>query len=210
MRPSQVLGPEQRARIEQAVREAERSTTGEIVVAVVHACDEYGSAGWRCAALLAGLALLGTGLLGRPLPLSVYFGVQLAALALGHALARFDPVRRLFVSERLLARCAAERAAATFAGRGLRFTQGRTGILILIALFERRVVVLADRGIDQALGPGESWQEVVDLVLGGIRRGALADGIVDAVRRCGEILSHPLPARDDTLDEIPQALYVEE
>jgi putative membrane protein len=199
-----------RERIERAVRDAERHTSGEIVVAVVRACDEYGSAGWRCGVLLAALALLGVGLVAPPLPLSAYFGAQLLALGLGHLLARLDPVRRRFVSERLLAERAEQRAQATFAERGLRFTAQHTGILIFVALFEHRVIVLADRGIDRALGPGENWDEIVDRVLAGVRRGALADGIVDAVKRCGEILAHPLPPSDDAPDELPQALFVED
>jgi putative membrane protein len=72
------------------------------------------------------------------------------------------------------------------------------------------VVVLADRGIDPALGPGASFEDVVELVLAAIRRGALAEGIVAAVQRCGEILARPLPARPDLADEIPQTLFIED
>jgi putative membrane protein len=205
-----VLDAGDRRRIEQAVRDAERATSGEIVVAVVRACDEYGSAGWRCGVLGAALALLALAALAPPLSLGAVLGAQAAALAAGHALARLAPVRRFFVSEELLERAARRRAAASFTRHGLGRTEGGTGILLLVALFERRVVVLADEGVDRRLDPGQSWQEVVDLVLAGIRAGRAADGIVAAVRRCGDILSHPLPAREGEPDEIPHALVIDD
>lgn len=198
-----------RERIEAAVRAAERTTDGELVVNVARACDEYGSAGWRCGVLLAALVSLGVGFFDPILPLSAFLGIQAAALLLGHAAARWEPVRRRFVSEAFLEAAAQRRAASAFAEYGLRFTANRTGILILVALFEHRVVVLADEGVNAQLEPGESWQEVVDLVLGGIRSGDLVDGIVRAVGRCGEILAHSLPAEVPRRDEIREALVIE-
>lgn len=210
MRPSELFDAEGRARIEAAVAAAERTTTGEIVVKVVAACDEYGSAGWRLGVALAALALLGVGLFGPPLPLSGLLVAQAAALAAGHGLGRISAVRRLFVSEDAMQHAAERRAAAAFAEHGLRHTREHTGILLLVALFEHRVVVLADSGVNRRLDPDHTWQEVVDLALDGIRRGQPVDGLVEAVHRCGEILAHPLPADEDTQDEIPHALVLED
>lgn len=210
MRPSDLLDEAERARIEAAVRAAEAHTSGEIVVAVLRECDEYGSAGWRCAVLLAALVILALTLWAPLLLAGEIFLIGALALGLGHALARFGPLRRLFVSERQLRESADRRALSVFAERGLRMTAERTGILILIALFEHRVVVLADEGVDEARGPGESWEEVVELALGGIRGGRAADGIVAAVERCGQILSHPLPARSHNPNEIEHGLVLED
>lgn len=199
-----------RMAIEAAVREAERITSGEIVVVVARACDEYGSAGWRCGVLFAAAALLGLGLFGPPLGLVPLVAMQAAALLAGHALARIPAIRRAFVSEALLQRAAERRAAAAFAEHGLHRTAGRTGILMLVALFERRVVLLADEGVHRRLAPGHSWQEVVDLALAGIREGRAAEGIAAAVRRSGEVLAGPLPAAAVEPDEIRLAVVIED
>jgi putative membrane protein len=199
-----------RMAIEAAVREAERATSGEIVVFVARACDEYGSAGWRCGVLFAAAVLLGLGLFGPPLALVPLVAAQAAALLAGHALARIPAVRRAFVSEALLQRAAERRAAAAFAEHGLHRTAGRTGILMLVALFERRVVLLADEGVHRRLAPGHSWQEVVELALAGIREGRAADGIAAAVGRCGEVLAGPLPAALVEHDEIRLAVVIED
>jgi putative membrane protein len=210
MRPSELLGADGRERIVAAVREAEKTTSGEIVVAVVRQCDEYGAAGWRCGATLAALAYLGAALFLPSLATSAYLAIQVAALGLGHLAARIAPIRRVFISEATMQERAERRAAAAFAELGLRHTERQVGILILVALLEHRVVVLADRGINEALGPDESWEEIVELVLSGIRSGQPADGIVAAVGRCGEILAHPLPASANDRDEIRRELVIED
>jgi len=208
VRASEFFSEAERRALERAVVEQERRTGGEIVVAVVGACDEYGSAGWRLGAALAAAAFLATGLFAPPLPWTAYLGVQAAALALGHALARLDGVRRLLVSDRMVERRVFERARRCFAEQGLVRTRSRTGILIFAALFERRVVVLADEGIDRALGPGESWQPVVDAARDGLREGSAAEGLAEAVRLCGERLARHLPALAQDRDELPNSLVV--
>jgi putative membrane protein len=210
MKPSKLLGANERERIEAAVREAEAGTAGEIVVTVVRECDEYGAAGWRLGVLLAALAAPGL-LIGLPsTPLLAILAAQALALAAGHALGRVESIRRLFVAEEQLQANAEREALRAFAQHGVRKTRRGTGILIFVALFEHRVVVLGDEAVNRALDPDESWQEVVDRVLAGIRDGRAADGLVAAIRRCGDILSHPLPAGPDDRDEIPHGLIIEE
>jgi putative membrane protein len=210
MKPSQLLDPASRDRIVDAVRAAEKTTSGELVVAVVAACDEYSSARWLCGITLAVLAYLGLSVFGPALPPTAYLAAQAAGLGIGYGLAKLDFVRRMFLNDETMERCAQRRAAAAFSELGLRHTEHATGILILVALLEHRVVVLADRGIDQALGSDESWADVVELVLDGIAAGRPTDGIVAAVGRCGEILSHPLPAATDNPDEIRRELFLED
>jgi putative membrane protein len=216
--PSRVIDPAARLRLESAVIEAERSTSGEIVVNVVRACDEYGSAGWRCGVMLAGAAFLALAEVHArwPLPwleghlVSALLLAELVALALGHALARLDGVRRLFVSRALREHRVAERARRAFAERGLARTAGRSGILLFVALFERRAVVLADEGIHRALGSDESWDEVLRPIVSGLREGRAVEGLLAAVRRCGEILARRLPAAARQVNELPDPVVLED
>ncbi|MEM9174309.1 MAG: hypothetical protein AAGC67_03680 [Myxococcota bacterium] len=208
MRPSKLIGPAERERIEAAVQAAEASTAGEIVVSIVRDADPHPAAAWRLGVGLAAIALVASFYLPVEGLIFEIFGLQVGALVLGHALCRIDAIRRVFVTDREL-QLRAERAAFhAFQEQGIRRTSGRTGILIFVALLEHRVVVLADEAIDRALEPGESWNEIVDLILSGIRAGRITDGLEDAIARCGEILSHPLPVQPDDEDEIPHALVL--
>jgi putative membrane protein len=210
MKPRELISPEARLRIEAAIADAERTTSGEIVVVVAAACDAYAHVGWRLGLLLAAALFLGIALFMPGVPLAWLLAVQLGGLLVGLALGRLPSVRHHLVSESVQEARVAERARRAFAEQGLTRTAARTGILIFVALLEHRVVVLADEGIHRALDPGESWDDVVQLVLAGIREGRADEGLVAAVRRCGEILaSHVPPARVNP-DELRNTLILED
>ncbi len=60
------------------------------------------------------------------------------------------------------------------------------------------------------LDPDESWEAVVDLLLAGVRERRATEGILAAVRRCGEILQAHLPAAPKALNQLPTALILED
>lgn len=208
MKPSRLIDPAARERIEAAVRTAEAGTSGEIVVAVVRRSDAFAVAAWRISALLAAFVLVGVDLLQPTLPIAALFALQLASVAIAHLACLHDGVRRLGVREVELERAAEAGALAAFHAGVARRTEGRTGILIYVSLLEHRVIVLGDEAIDRALAPEETWEEVVALVLDGIRRGAIAEGIVHAVARCGTLLAHPLPRAPHDRNEIVHGLIL--
>jgi putative membrane protein len=211
MRPSRLIGPADRERIEAAVRAAEAGTSGEIVVHVVGRSDPFAVSAWRLGALLAAMLLLAAGLFAPGLSLLELFAFQCAALTAAHGACASDAVRRLCLGEAELQRAAARGALDAFVRHVARRTEARTGILIYVTLLERRVVVLGEEAIDRALAPGESWDAVVALVLDGLRAkgaGRAADGIVAAVARCGAMLARPLPPSAENRDEIPRGLIL--
>ena len=210
IRPSALLDPADRLRIEGAVLEAEQNTAGEIVVAVVGSCAEYGSAGWRLGAAMALAGFLGAGIFAAESGLWMLLGAQAVGLALGHLLGRIQIVRRSLISNSFMQECAERRAWSAFAENGLARTAERTGILIFVALFEHRVIVLGDEGVDRVLDPDESWEEVVGLLLAGVREKRAAEGILAAVQRCGELLQAHLPAAPKSLNQLPTALILED
>ena len=81
-------------------------------------------------------------------------------------------------------------------------------MLLFVSLFEHRVVVLADRGIDAHVGP-EAWGAVDRAILAGLRRGSLREGLVEGIRLAGELLARhvPAPAERDP-NELPDRLVV--
>ncbi len=208
MRPSELIQGPERDRIEAAVADAERGTSGEIVVKVVRSAGPHAASPWRLSLLLAALLPLGAAQFQPDLRLVEILGIQAFGTLLAHLLCRFDSVRRAFASERELQESAEQAALDALMQHVIRRTENRTGILIFVSLLEHRVVVLGDEAVDQALDPSESWNEVVDLVLAGIRNGQASEGIIRAIARCGEILSHPLPIQADDVNEIERGLIL--
>jgi putative membrane protein len=178
---------------------------------VVSVWDPSAWVGWRLGGAAAAAALVGLELYAPGAPGWALLILQAAALAAAHALACRSAVRRMLLPAGLVESQVQQRARRCFREQGLTRTRGRTGILIFVALLERRVVVLADEGIHRALDPDERWQQVVDLVLAGLRAGQGIEGLEAGVRRCGEILARHVPiVPDRDLDELPNAIVVED
>jgi len=93
----------------------------------------------------------------------------------------------------------------SFIEQGLHHTRDKTGILILISLFEHRVFVLADQGINDRV-PKATWDEIVRMVTEGIRSGRTADALCAAVARCGELLEQHFPVKKGDTDELPNLI----
>jgi putative membrane protein len=208
-------------RIAEAVALAERGTSGEIRCVVADQRDLMQLA--FIAAVLA-LALPGLALaLGlRPDVLFTLSGgwavidpapadymqqyVTLQAVLFGAILGiGLSPLPRWLLPAKTQAAMVHRAALAQFVALGLTQTRDRTGVLLYVSLPLRRAEVLADAGIWEA-APHESWDDVVALLVDGLKRGSAADGFVAAVGRTGEILSAHLPPRSDDRNELPDHL----
>ena len=200
MRIEELLDRAAFAAIEAAVRDAERCTSGEIVPLLAERSDEYAEVRLVAAALLA----LGAGVLWLAFApgrdhwlLPTQFGVFAAVAWLSGRRA----LLRLLAPGAWLAERVQRAAELAFHQLGMVETRDRTGILIYVSLLERRVVVLADRGIHARVAEG-TWDGVVARVVEGIRRGEADEGLVAGIRMCGEILSRHVPAGPNDPNEL--------
>ena len=206
----------ERQRITQAVQQAERGTKGEIVPMIVPASARYREAGYRTGLILAWLVL--AALLTVEiywLPWGWHAGnagwlllAVVAAYGLGQWLGTVPIIIRLVTSRERMAHKVKLRAEQAFYQHGLQKTKGRTGILILVSLLERRVHVLADKGVNDLVPPG-TWDGLVSGIIEGIRTGKQTDAICEAITKCGALLARVSPADsgenpDELSDELIQ------
>jgi len=99
-----------------------------------------------------------------------------------------------------------QRATAAFVDQEVFRTRDRTGILIFLSLLERRVVVLADAGINARV-PQVEWDAIVALVVAGMRQGQPGPALATAIRRSGDLLAaHRFERRPDDRDELADDL----
>jgi putative membrane protein len=195
-------------RVHEAIRQAELHTVGEVVPVVVERSDPHPGAAWVAAfwGLLVGSTLL-VGVLPWNQPM-LLLACQLGLGALGFGVARALPdVSRLFISERRATEVCEEQAMVEFHRLGLRDTEAATGVLVFVSLFEHRVVVLGDTGIDAVLDE-QHWVAVTEAALAGIVAGDLGRGLSDAVEACGAALSGHFPWADGDRNELPDRLIV--
>ena len=207
----------ERDRIRAAVSEAETRTAGEIVPYVVRRSGDYEVAVWRGAS--AGALLVGM------LTLSVAWGYDgwgwgwlysawALALAMtmggvaGALVSLAEPVRRALAGAALLDEQVHRRAALAFVEEEVFDTRDRTGILLFVSLFEHRIEVVGDAGINAKVEQAE-WDEVVEIVRDGIRGQSLADGLARGIERCGDLLHRRgVEVRPDDTDELADDVRV--
>jgi putative membrane protein len=146
---------DQTAQLNGFVSQVEKRTGTEVVAAVVGKCDSYPEIPWKAFALTATISALAYLIqtIARPdwtttlsVQLALFF--VLGAGAAAALLALFWPAfGRLFLN-RLRAETETEQyARAFFLERELFKTRARTGILMMVSLFERKVVIVPDTGI---------------------------------------------------------------
>ncbi|HSS77418.1 MAG TPA: hypothetical protein VLV54_11805 [Thermoanaerobaculia bacterium] len=199
--------------IRATVREAESRTSGEIVPYVVDRSDEYASAAWKGAALgalLAPLVALAVHQWSNIWGIPLEYWIALPALiggATAYLVAAFlPPVRRWLTGEHVLEARVRRRAAAAFLDQEVFLTENRTGILLFVSLFERRVVLLADSGIHQKVEEGQ-WESITRRLAAEIRRGRPGPALVEAIRACGDVLArHHVEIRPDDRNELSDEL----
>ncbi len=199
--------------IRAAVAEAEQKTSGEIVPYFVEESDEYPSALWKGTALGAltgpllaeAIYFLG-GFWGRLMPLWIALPAA-AGGALGFLLAAYVPaVKRWMAGDGLLDLRTRQRAEMAFLEEEVFHTRDRTGILLFLSVFEHRVVVIGDSGINRQVEQGQ-WDGVVQTVVAGIRAGKPGEALVSGIRQCGELLQrHGVAIQPDDFDELSNEL----
>lgn len=219
-----MLSPEDHARVSAAVGTAEAGTAGEIVTIVAASSDGYSDIALAWAAFIAFTvltalsffpdALMGvfdriTGHWARDwtaqsvLTLAECVGIVAFLLTLLAQL--WQPLRFALVPRGIRRARVAARALSFFRIGAESRTTGRTGILIYVSLAEHRAEIMADAAIAAKVAP-EVWGDAMHALLDGIRHGSLADGMVGAVGKVGEVLAHHLPRLDNDVNELPDRL----
>jgi putative membrane protein len=208
---SKFLTDEEKQKVEACVNEVEKRTAGEIVPLVVSSSYHYPMSGMIGGLILALLISVGVTLAYSirkswggvtAMDLWLFPAVFAVSFLLFHELVKRIPgLKRIFITKAEITEEVEEAALTSFYRNGLDNTRDRTGILIFISVFERKAYVLADEGINAKVDKAV-WQEVVDLVVSGIKKHEQAEGICRAVRRCGQLIHEQFPIKADDTDEL--------
>jgi uncharacterized membrane protein len=95
-----------------------------------------------------------------------------------------------------------ERAREVFAALGMHRTAHRSGVLIYLAVEDRKLAIVGDEGIHTHVGD-DYWRGVRDRMVERLRAGVMRDALVGAVTEVGAALARFFPRRPDDVDELP-------
>lgn len=184
-------------RIKSAVKDAEDKISGEIVPVIVEKSGFYTIASYKAAMMFAAAAFAIVIVLDRYVfdatntlfydPVFIFIVVLLAGVIGSFIPAAFTPLHRKLVAQRHFDHATRQRAENAFLEEEIFNTRHRTGIMIFISLFEREVIVIADKGISKVVEQ-KVWDKLVADLLNAIRGGKIVDGLEGAIKRCGEVL----------------------
>ena len=202
----------QRQLVVDAIKAAERRSSGEIVVTAARESDDYIHVPLHIAAAAAFAVGLGIAIVqwrGSWYDFSLWqvLAIQLAVFVVIAALLSLDAVRRAITPRRLMTKYAHRNAASQFLALNAHTTVGRTGVLIFISQIERYCEIVGDTAITAAV-PQAEWQAIIDAMLPMLRRGKVADALVMATQRCGGVLARYFPPSTDNPDELPDRFIV--
>lgn len=94
-----------------------------------------------------------------------------------------------------------DRAAEVFVKLGMEKTRDRNGVLIYIALNDRKLAIAGDTGINQVV-PENFWNDTKSIMIEHFREDRIADGVKKAVLLAGEQLSKYFPLKSDDTNEL--------
>lgn len=177
----QYLTEQERAQLDQRVAAVEQRTGAQIVLAVVERSDVYAELPWKAFALgasIAGCAVVIADVLRDAWVSPATALISVAATLITGAAAAILCVTvpgfaRLFLDKDRAGVETRQYAESLFLSREVFVTRERSGILLLVSLFERKVVVLPDRGLATRLGP-DALQTIISNMTAALAAGPIA------------------------------------
>jgi putative membrane protein len=187
---------EEAALLDAAVARLEARTGVQVVPAVVGRSDAYPELPWHAFAVGAAFSAFGLVVADHlnPAWITTYTAVLHATIILGAgavcllAAAFLAPIARLLLRANRAGEEVRQYAESLFLRRALFATRGRTGLLVLVSLFERRIEILADSGFAGRVGEPE-WQAVIARMAPRLRDGKPFEALRDALAAIEELLA---------------------
>ena len=130
------------------------------------------------------------------------------ALVVGrYGLARWSVVQRLFTSKQDAWEAVHNRAELEFHRTGIPATQGYTGVMIFVSVFERRALIMGDRAISDKMTE-EAWVGITTKLVQRLAGGQFQLGFSEAIEAVGQKLAQEFPQSSHDQNELPNKLVI--
>lgn len=203
-----LFAEEAQSRYREAIEAVEEVSAAEVVVALRR------RSAWPWHAYTAGGLVVSWGCLAALVYLPIDFEwflwpleVPLAFVVGACAVFMLAPLERLLSGRVWRRRQVARASRSDFIDHGLTATRDHTGLLIFVSAAERELELVADVGLAEAMA-----DQALEAVREDLRRAMQRDDAVafaDAMRALAEPLAAHVPAREDDVNELPDAPMVE-
>ena len=184
------------------VKEIERNTDAELVIVVRARSGNYAHADYLFGFAVAFVVL--NFLIFVPFPFPDYFvPIDIAvAFVVGSIISwRSNSIRRLLSKEKFRKNAVRTAAAAMFYEAGIANTSAEMGVLIYLSVMERRLELIADRGVLKKV-PAQDWNREL-FELHQVGKDPDPNAFQKAIEQFGKVLATYVPATGENPNELP-------
>ncbi|MBA2702899.1 MAG: hypothetical protein H0U60_03490 [Blastocatellia bacterium] len=193
-----------RTALTKCIREIEKRTDAELVLVVRARSQSYAAANYLFGALLAFAGL--NFLLFSPFTFHQFWvpiDIALLFVVGTYVSSRSNAIRRWLTRKSVRNESTRAGAAAMFYEAGIANTRAELGVLVYLSLLERRLELIADRGILKAV-PALEWnQALFELHQAG--KQPRPETLRASLEKLGVLLAQYLPASAENRNELPDA-----
>lgn len=100
-----------------------------------------------------------------------------------------------------------DRAAEVFEFLHMSNTKQSNGVLIYIAVEDRTLVIMGDKGINDVVTP-DFWESTKNIIINHFKSGDMKQGLVDGILKAGEQLKRHFPYKNKDQNELPDDISV--
>jgi putative membrane protein len=197
-----------RAALTDCVKKIESMTDAELVLVIRARSSSYRQADYLFGALLAFIGLVF--LLFSPFEFHQYWvAIDVVLLfVIGSVItSRSNSLRRLLTTDKFRSAAVRTSAAAMFYEAGIANTNAELGLIIYLSILERRLELIADRGVLKGVNALEWNQVVFELHEAG--RKPEPQSLHDGLQKLGCLLAKHLPATGENPNELSDAPHFE-
>jgi putative membrane protein len=194
---------QEKEEISRTIQSLETRTSGEVAVILVDQSDPYPEGEFLGGILIGGLPAFLVALwffqgqIWFLIPLHFFFFLPLYFL-----FQKIPVLKTPFLGARRKEAAVRRRALQAFYEKGLHKTHLNTGVLFFLSLLERKVWVLADKGIYEKITP-ETLNQFAGQVSAGVREQQAGQALVQAIQGVGNLLAEHFPITPGDMDELP-------
>ena len=102
---------------------------------------------------------------------------------------------------------ALRRARRVFAHLGMHLTAERHGVLIYLAVEDRKLAIVGDEGIHRQVGDAY-WETVRDSMIATLREGRALEAVLSGIADVGRVLARHFPRRPDDRNELSDQVSI--
>jgi len=164
-----ILTNKERNLLEKRITQAEKFTGAQIVLAVIERCDSYAEIPWKAFALGAAVAgflvfifdLFFSQWCSDTMVLISVFSMLIAGILAAILSLYVQKFARFFLVTNRAEVEVRQYAESLFLSRELFATRRRTGVLLLVSLFEHQIILLPDKGHNRTLNQ-KAMTKIID------------------------------------------------